>query len=389
MSRRRIAGLTVAGIVLVALLAFAASTLTPYQEVIEQGPAPQVRGNPYLAAERFLLDQGREVTHAQGFAGLGDEPSDDQILLLLGERAHMTPSQSVRLLEWVAEGGHLVFVAERLWDERTGKSGDLLLDALNLQQYETTDNETGTPAEPTATTDARTPLTRLFLENEDAPAYFAFDTAYHLYDAGKRAHAWANSDGATHMLQLRHGNGLITALTDSWIWHNDSIGQYDHAWLLWYLTQDRDVTLAYRTDHDSLLRQLLRYFPEALAALSCMLLFAAWHLAARQGPTVEAAARDRRQLQEHLRASADFLYRHAGQRHLLLGLQRDIQRQASRRHPTFDTQAFAEQCQVLAKLSHLPPEHIDQAMRPPGEKPARAAEFTRQIARLQSLRNAL
>ncbi|KJH83431.1 DUF4350 domain-containing protein [Stutzerimonas stutzeri] len=389
MSRARTIGLTVAGVLLVTLLLFVASKATRYQEVIERGPAPQVRANPYLAAERFLIDQGRAVTHTEGLGGLLELQPDNRILLLLGDRADMKPSQSARLLEWVSDGGHLVFVAERLWDEHTGKSGDLLLDTLGLQQYETTDDETNEATKQIASTEKRSTLTRLYLENEDAPAYFAFDTDYHLYDADKRAHAWANSDGATHMLQLQHGNGLITALTDSWIWQNDRIGQYDHAWLLWYLTQDRDVALAYRTEHVGLLRQLLRYFPEALTALLLILIFAAWHLGQRQGPIIETADRSRRQLHEHLRASADFLYRHAGQRHLLIGLQRDIQRQARRRHPGFEALPYTEQCLVLAKLSQLPPDSIDQALRLPAEKPVSAAEFTSQVARLQSLRNAL
>nr|WP_272889353.1 DUF4350 domain-containing protein [Stutzerimonas stutzeri] len=381
--------MTVAGALLGALLLFAASKATRYQQVIERGPAPQVRANPYLAAERFLIDRGTAVTHTEGLSGLFEVPPKDRILLLLGERAEMTPGQNARLLEWVNEGGHLVFVAERLWDEHTGKSGDLLLDTLHLQQYETTDDETNEATKQIASDEKHSMLTRLYLENEDAPAYFAFDTDYHLYDAGKRAHAWANSDGATHMLQLKHGKGLITALTDSWIWQNDNIGRYDHAWLLWYLTQDRDVTLAYRTEHDGLSQRLLRYFPEALTALLLMLLFAVWHRAQRQGPIVETADRGRRQLQEHLRASADFLHRHAGQRHLLIGLQRDILRQARRRHSGFEALTYAEQCRVLAKLSRLPTDAIEQALRQPAEKPVSTAEFTNQVARLQSLRNAL
>lgn len=389
MTRRRVIYLTLAALLLGALVLFAASKATPYEEVIEHGPAPQVRSNPYLAAVHFLADQGRAVTHAESVMGLVELQPDQQVLLLLDDRSEMTPRQSRHLLEWVAEGGHLVFVAERLWDERTAKSGDLLLDALNLQQYETSVGDNSDAADQIASAEKHPLLTRLYLENEDAPAYLAFDTDYHLYDAGKKSHAWANSAGATHMLQLRHGNGLVTALTDSWIWQNDDIAKYDHAWLLWYLTQDRDVTLAYRTEHDGLLQQLLRYFPEALVALLLMLIFAIWHVAQRQGPLLAPPDRGRRQLQEHLRGSAEFLYRHAGQRHLLINLQRDIQRQARRRHPGFETLKHAEQCQVLAKLSRLSADSIDQALRPPNAKPVSTAEFTTQVVRLQSLRNVL
>ena len=58
-------------------------------------------------------------------------------------------------------------------------------------------------------------LTKLYLENEKAPAYLDFDTDYHLYDSQNRAHAWANSDGATvHWFGTAMG-GLIGMLLAS------------------------------------------------------------------------------------------------------------------------------------------------------------------------------
>lgn len=382
MSRRNLLYLA-ATLLLGALLLFAASRLQPYEEVIEHGPSPEAQRNPYLAARLFLAAQGRSVRQDESLAGLfGSEPHR-QVMLLLGPREAMTPLQVRHLLAWTAQGAHLVFVAEQLWDEQNKRSGDLLLDALNLQQYEADDEQAKPPA------DDQPQLTRLYLENEEAPAYLAFDTRFHLYDAGNQAHAWANSPGATHMLQLRHGDGLITALTDSRLWRNDQIDQYDHAWLLWYLTQDREVILIHDIDHASLLQLLLRHFAEALAALLLVLLLGAWHLAQRHGPLRQPATPGQRQLQEHLRASADFLYRHAGPRHLLSRLQDDIRRQARRRHTAFDSLPHTEQCRWLASASRLPEATIDQALRPVADRRLGAAEFTRQVSCLQSLRNAL
>ncbi len=51
----------------------------------------------------------------------------------------MTPGQARRLLQWSEQGGHLVLIAERLWDEDEKKSGDLLLDSLDIRQYLTED----------------------------------------------------------------------------------------------------------------------------------------------------------------------------------------------------------------------------------------------------------
>jgi hypothetical protein len=390
MNRLHVRLLVAGAVLLLALLTiWLGSQLQRYEDVVEHGPAPQARSNDYLAAELFLRDLGLQVARHDGIAGLDTLPNSGQTLLLLGDRRNMTPRQTERLLDWAAAGGHLVVVAERLWDEKTGKSGDLLLDRLNLQQYSTRDLDEEAQSPQSSTAEQHPQLTKLYLENESAPAYLAFDTDFHLYDADNRAHAWANSVGATHMLQLQHGNGLVTALTDSWIWQNRNIDEYDHAWLLWYLTQDSEVTLVHRSEHDGLLAQLRKHFPETLTALGLLILFALWHVGQRFGPLLPAASPARRQLQEHLRGSAEFLLRHGREQSLLQRLQQDIQRRANVRHPGFEQLPLSGQLTLLAQLSSLPPASIEQAMRPTPQQRLSATEFTRQVAYLQTLRNAL
>ncbi|ERI50656.1 hypothetical protein N878_25320, partial [Pseudomonas sp. EGD-AK9] len=336
------------------LASYLLGKLEAYEDEVEHGPAPEVASSPYLAAEHFLRRQGIATRRADGLEVLAGLPSQGQTLMLLADRGNMTPRQVERLLQWTAGGGHLLFVAERLWDEEEGKSGDLLLDLLGIQQYmseELDEEEAAADDEETGDGEPYPQLTKLYLENEQAPAYIAFDTAFHLYDAQNRAHAWANSDAATHLLQLYHGDGLITVLSDPWIWQNRNIDQYDHAWLLWYLGQDSAVTLLYRAERDDLARLLLRHFPLALVLLALLLSAALWHLGMRHGPLLAPASRARRQLEEHLRASADFLLRRSGQQALLQGLQQDIKRRARRRHPGFDKLGVAEQWQALGPLT--------------------------------------
>lgn len=390
MTRRHARLIAAAGVLLLGLLViWLGGQLQPYDEMVEHGPAPQARSNDYLAAELFLRDRGLQVTHHEGIAGLETLPTRGQTLLLLGERHQMTPGQTDRLLDWAAAGGHLVVVAEQLWDEKAGKSGDLLLDRLNLQQYSTKELDTDPQAPQPPAAEQHPQLTKLYLENETEPAYLAFDLDFHLYDADNRAHAWANSAGATHMLQLQHGDGLITALTDSWIWQNRNIDKFDHAWLLWYLTQDSDVTLVHRIEHAGLLAQLRQYFPELLTALGLLILLILWHAGQRFGPLLVPASPARRQLQEHLHGSAEFMLRHARGQTLVHQLQHDIQRRAGHRHSGFEQLPLSEQWALLAQLSNLPPASIEQAMRPPPQQRLSATDFTRQVAHLQTLRNAL
>ena len=127
---RRLGFFLGAGLVLLLGLlgSYVLSQATPYQEVVKHGPAPEARANPYLAAEHFLRNQGRKVQRADSLQSLAQLPAAGQVLLILGPREQMTPKQTERLLAWTRRGGHLLVVAETLWDEDKNSSGDLLLE---------------------------------------------------------------------------------------------------------------------------------------------------------------------------------------------------------------------------------------------------------------------
>lgn len=387
MSRRwgSIAGALIA-VLLAALSVYLYLKATPYQTEIDHGPSPEANANPYLAAELFLRKQGLNVGHANGLDILPSLDPHQRSLLLLGERGNMTPRQIDQVMNWTRAGGRLLFVAESLWDEKLGHSNDLLLDRVQLHQSLSKDLKDPPPG---VGDDPYPLLTKLYLEDEDAPAYAGFDTAFHLEDPKNLALAWANSARATHMMQLDHGLGSIIVVTDADLWKTPAIDRYDNAWLLWYLTADTRVTLIFNTDHDSLLTLLLRYFPQALVALLALIGLGFWHFAVRQGPLLEAPPKAHRQLQEHLRASADFLLRRNGQAGLLQALQQDILRRVRRRHPGFEQLGVAEQWLVLARLTGQPTRAISQAMSPRPKQRLSNVDFSRQVAHLQTLRNAL
>ncbi|WP_223437222.1 MULTISPECIES: DUF4350 domain-containing protein [unclassified Pseudomonas] len=373
-------------VLLAALSVYLFFKATPYQADIDHGPSPEAQANPYLAAEHFLRKQGLTVGHANSLDVLPTLDPRQHSLLLLGDRQNMTPRQIDQVMNWTRAGGRLLFIAESLWDEKTGQSNDLLLDRVQVHQSLSKDLKDPPPA---TGEDPYPNLTKLYLEDEDAPAYASFDTAFHLEDPNNLAQAWANSGKATHMMQLNQGLGSIIVVTDADLWKTPAIDEYDNAWLLWYLTADTQVTLLFNTDHDSLLTLLLRYFPQALVALIALIGLGLWHVGVRHGPLIEPAPRARRQLQEHLRASADFILRRSGQDSLLQALQQDILRRVRRRHPGFDQLGVAEQWLVLARLTGQPTRAISQAMSPRPKQRLSSVEFSRQVAHLQTLRNAL
>ncbi|MCI8210342.1 hypothetical protein AUC61_12410 [Pseudomonas sp. S25] len=400
MTRRNGVLLTLIVLVLCLGAVYLLKNLEHYEETVDQGPSPEARGNPWLAAESFLRNRSIAVKIADSTNKLPDTSQESQTLLLLDSREHMTPAQADQVLHWARSGGHLLFVARQLWDEKKGRSGDLLLDRLHIHQLLTKDLKGQeyslvNPVIPLRAPAPKAPrlpwpdLTRLYLENEEAPAYIGFDPRFHLEDPEDQAQSWANSAGATHMLQLIYGDGLITVVTDAELWKTRSIGRYDNAWLLWYLTQDSKVTMVVRTQHDNLFNLLLRHFPLLLLMLLLLVGAGLWRAGMRQGPLRAPAAGARRQLTEHLRASAEFLRRRSGPQSLLRALQTEILHRARIRHPGFDSLMVADQWQVLARLTRQPGSVISQAMRPRPAQRMSSSDFTRQVAHLQTIRNAL
>jgi len=359
---------------------------TPYQAEVDHGPSPAAQANPYLAAEMFLRERGIDVSHAESLAVLPDIDPRQHTLLMFNDRSKMTPRQVDQVLNWARAGGRLVFVAESIWDEKTGQSNDLLLDRVQLHQLFSKDLK---DPPPDNAEDAFPNLTKLYLEDEDAPAYAGFDTAFHLEDPKNLAQAWANSAKATHMMQLAFGLGTITVVTDADLWKTPAIAQHDNAWLLWYLSADTAVTLLFNTEHDSLPALLWRYFPQAIVALLALIGLWLWHVGVRHGPVQAPSPSGRRQLMEHLRASADFILRHNGQQTLLQALQQDVLRRARHRHPGFDQLNVAEQWLVLSRLTRQPTRAISQGLIPAPKRRLSSAEFCRRVAHLQALRNTL
>jgi len=378
------------GALIVALLAVLGIYLylkaTPYQAEVDHGPSPAAQANPYLAAEMFLRERGIDVSHAESLAVLPEIDPRQHTLLMFNDRSKMTPRQVDQVLNWARAGGRLVFVAESIWNEKTGQSNDLLLDRVQLRQSFSKDLK---DPPPDAAEDPFPNLTKLYLEDEDAPAYAGFDTAFHLDDPKNLAQAWANSAKATHMMQLAFGLGTITVVTDADLWKTPAIAQHDNAWLLWYLSADTAVTLLYNTEHDGLPTLLWRYFPQAIVALLALIGLWLWHVGVRHGPVQAPAPTGRRQLMEHLRASAAFVLRHNGQQTLLQALQQDVLRRARHRHPGFDQLNVAEQWLVLSRLTRQPTRAISQALSPAPNRRMSSAEFCRQVAHLQALRNTL
>ncbi|MDT3722008.1 DUF4350 domain-containing protein [Pseudomonas oryzihabitans] len=307
-------------------------------------------------AAAFLQHFGGPVTRFSA-ERLDELPAQGMRLWLAGN-PQLQEQQAQDLLDWVAAGGHLVAVA----DDST-----LALSAtLGVRPMPT--RELGGAVQPIMALPLWPNLTQLYLAEDDAPAYLGFDDSRHLFDVGDQATAWASSASATHMLLLPWGEGSVTLLSDTELWSNARLGQYDNAWLLWYLTQGAPVALIAPAPPAPLWQEALQRFGLALALLLATLIAWRWR---RRLEGVAQPARPPEPWPD-----------------LIATLQRDIQRQLQRRRPELADQGVAERWQYLARLSGLPTRAVGEAMRPCPARPG-SREITLRVMQLRQLRLAL
>lgn len=335
---------------------------------------------PYRGARDFLQAQGLGNHATTTWDELDTLPARGHSLMLLHRQTPLSAQQVDRLLGWVQRGGRLLAVADALWDEARASSGDALLDRLQIRVQ----SSSQLPQLPPAAGDDYPSLTKLYLEDESAPAYMGFDTQRHLDDPTGKVQSWANSNGATHLMQMAYGEGLITLVSDARLWTDEQIQRYDNAWLLWYLNQGSEVTWVFEPVPEPPGRYALWVF----AALLLAAVPGLWWMRTRQRPQRAPNLLDRGQLQG-IREQGRRSLRELGPGEVLAALQKDLLQRACLHHPGFDALAVAEQWQVLAQLSQQSTRSIGAALMPVRGRRMPARVFTRTVAQLQRLRDSL
>jgi hypothetical protein len=229
---------------------------------------------------------------------------------------------------------------------------------------------------------------KLYVDNETAAAYFSFDTDFNLIDPKHLAQFSANSARSSHLMQLNLGNGRVTVITDSDLWKNPAIGKYDNAWLLWYLSQGTAVTLLFNSDVDDLFTLLLRYFPRLWWRSSACSPWDSGAPACAKGLSSLPPPRLADNCWNTSRPALTFCCATAARARCC----RPAARYPAHRPAAasgFEHLDNTEQWRVLEHLTRQPSHVISQALGPLPAKRLSSADFSRQVACLQTLRNAL
>ncbi len=362
--------------------------LTNFEQVEESyttSEEEEARNNRYLAAERFLSLHGMQ-TESKGMAQLVDDmPATNQVVFVPDHRASesLTSERQEVLHDWMSDGGHLILVAHDVWDEEKGSSGDEFLDAFGIQKHLHT-VEAGA-AEPGAYIETR------FAGYGDN-LKVSFIPHYYMVDSEEAAYAAIQGDVGYHLLQFAVGNGLLTVLSDDWIWCNCKIGKYDHAIFMHNLIVS-DVTegvsklwIIRDLQFPSLLALIWKHAPYVVLIFGVLIIVILWAAYNRFGPPLVVNHQVRRSLVEHLDACGRYHWQQNRAQALLQALREQLVQVAEKRHPRWRQISRLEQLVWLAQRSKLSQQLLSRTL---DYQPETEAEFTQIVQTIQRLRKTL
>lgn len=284
--------------------------------------SPQAQRNPFFAAELFLIELGYEVESFRARDLTARLPAPSDALLVRRLPADFTDQQRIALKEWLYAGGVLIltppsfdeddeinnaFLADLGVQLRTARKddspdsecdGDACVASKDNTSEEATEGESGYQT------------VAMLLTGEPEPIHAAFRQGRVLRDGDLWAEERFGSSQGTHLLTFATGRGRVYVLSDLDLFTNGRIKELDHAFLLSHLVAgSRKVWIQYGIDTPSLPLLLWQKIPFILVSLGVLLLLMGWRLFLYTGPRLNLDKVQRRNLLEHIDATADYAWR--------------------------------------------------------------------------------
>jgi len=330
----------------------------------------------YRLAMALLQERGMSINPVANLTDLPTMPAATDVVLLFAP-LHTSPSnRTLALLAWVETGGHLIVLGSGDRDDENADQHPI------LQHFAVSFFSGPNPDHPV----------QAVWFDEVAALGVDFSAYSHIstIDPDQPPDWQAGPDDAAHLLQYKHGTGLVTILADIEVFTDLRLAEYDHAEALWRLVRlGRDpaltgtVWLQYAVNVPSL-GQLIWQHASAIVLLSALLLLLwLWHVGWRFGPRLQHAEGTRRALLEHIRAAALWSWNKQPQS-LWLATRRRTLKLLERRYPDLSGMPPEQRQQRLAERLGIEVTSVAEAL---SEKPPanQTDAFTLRIKMLQSL----
>ncbi len=349
-------------------------------------PTGEAAYNPLYALKKSLEADGVRVDARQRLLLDSHPLAAGDTVLLFNDASWLGAPQRERLLQWVADGGHLLLRTPPRSSWKDAPSP--LLDALGI-----------TPSDQNA-------CARFQLQGQGPHVEFCRGQRFRMHDVEPEL-AWGDLQAGYVFARLAYGDGHVDVLADFDVMTNrgstaigldlltepprDGLRDATHAALTrqWLAPNygRGTVHLIYSAETPSLLRTLLQQGWMVWAPLTLALLAWLWSRMQRFGPQLPAPAMERRSLLEHVRASGDHLFRYGRGVLLYTAVRQAFLVRLRRRDPVAAALAGEAQVEAIAQRMGIAPALVRSALQVPPSHDR--AVFRDRISTLIELRNRL
>ena len=336
--------------------------------------SPAAQRNQLLAAERFLEQLGYRTESVQGRDLISLLPPAGDTLLLRQLPPDMDDQALYTLNDWIEAGGRLILMPTRIADE--SGSDERFLDDLGvyLRSFEYNESDTSEAATGALTQVAQAPeqetRERLYadsiemvLPGDNDSVTATFRKGYVLEDRDRWASYSAGDDYGSRLLIFTSGQGQIAVITDLNLFTNDRIGFEDNAYLLRKLVEGSNrVWLQYSIDMPGLPSLLWQKFPLLVSLALGLLVLMGWRLFLYTGPSKTLGNSARRNLLEHIDASAAYAWRIDRGQQMLENNRNALEQAWRRRHPVLNNMTPEQRSDWLAEKTGMTASAISRTL---------------------------
>ncbi|MBN2429246.1 MAG: DUF4350 domain-containing protein [Deltaproteobacteria bacterium] len=326
---------------------------------VQAGESPAARANQFLAAQGFLQALGKKVTDRKGMALFSELPPTGDTIILPHMPVGMSKHMTANLLSWIEGGGHLLLVPNGRTSNHPG-TGDILKE-IGVELHKEKGKDCGCPSEKKKKAESQT-VSGAGQDEKKSPKITAeemmekLDSGYHPYDSlldltidgfpihlkyfnstllkdeskkaayridgsyrkeyqeeadrQRKSHNKVVKKDGAWLLQYNIGAGKVTVLSEMWLFKNNSIGEYDHAFFLSWLVRDSEqVWLLYALSSDSLGSILWTHLPYFWISSAVLIVLAVWRMQKRSGGLLPPPLDNRRNILAHIDATGLYNWR--------------------------------------------------------------------------------
>ncbi len=335
---------------------------------VRYGAEREARENPLLAAEMFLERQGVTVQSLPGRDLLAHLPESQGLILIRDLGPSFNQTQRTALLDWVARGGYLVVSPGNDWGDQEPHT---LMETFSITLRQDDDYESDS-------------ATWVELPGREQPFQIAFDNTrwFEIAQPDNDAQLLSQTEQS---LTYAWGEGRVTFLSDGEIFTNEQIGDIDHASLLAYFAPPEGAAwLMYGSDVPTLPALLWQFAPYLVTTLLAWLALTLWRMTRQSGPKLMVESPARRDLLEHLQASAEFAWRLDHRHGLLKQARQQVEKRWLSAHPGLLNLNQEQRCAWLAERTGLTPRSINAALYPDPRDPETQIKSTAHLQRLHA-----